>query len=391
VVALTRCGDAARVVVLAVSLLLAACGGQSEEAREAEAMKAAAPNRIQPDGSITLTDVDRTALGLLVQSAVETDLPNTTLRFGHVVSPPANEAQVVSPVTGRITQPPRVQLGMAVRQGAALLEVQPTLDTPERITVGTEAAVRQGDIEAAQRELEKAEADLARARSLSPQIVSAAQLQQAETAAATARARLGGLQNARTAEGTARTQPVPVSAPISGAVAELTVTVGSSVNRGDVIARIVRPGPLWIDVSVPPDDSIGDRYEVTRPSGPLAARLLTRGRLTDASGTRQDRLVVDAPAASSLTPGSAVSVQVGHGATRGVVLPESAIAPGVEGDTVFVEVAPGSFAPRPVQIAARSGSQVRLASGVKPGERVVVRGAMALQGELVRSQLRPAG
>jgi len=372
-------------------VLAAGCGGDSEATREAEAMKAAAPNRIQPDGSIKLTDADRSALGLLVQPAAESDLSNTTLRFGHVVSPPANEAQVVSPVTGRVTQPPRVQLGTVVMQGAPLLEIQPALDTPERITVGAEAAVREGDIEAAQRELARVEADLGRAQTLSPQIVSAAQLQQAETAAATARAKLEGLQAARAAETTARNQPVPIPAPIGGTMAEVTVTVGSLVNRGDVLMRIVRPGPLWIDVSVPPDDLIGDRYEVTTPSGTLTARLLARGRLTDASGTRQDRLVVEPSAAVSLTPGSAVSVQVGHGATRGVVLPESAIAPGVERDTVFVEVAQGSFAPRPVQIAARFGSQVRLASGVKPGERVVVRGAMALQGELVRSQLRPAG
>ena len=378
-------------IALAAALMSAGCAGDSEATREAEAMKAAAPNRIQPDGSIKLTDGDRAALGLLVEPAAESDLPNTTLRFGHVVSPPANEAQVVAPVTGRVTQPPRVQLGTVVMQGARLLDIQPTLDTPEQITVGTEAAVRQGDIEAAQRELAKADADVERARALSPQIVSAAQLQQAETAAATARARLEGLQAARTAEATTRTQLVPVLTPLNGTVAELTVTVGSSVNRGDMIARIIRPGPLWIDVSVPPDDPVGDRYAVTTPSGTLGARLLARGRLTDASGTRQDRLVVDAPAASSLTPGSAVSVQVGHGATRGVVLPESAIAPGVESDTVFVEVMPGSFAPRPVQITARFGGEVRVTAGVKPGERVVVRGAMALQGELVRSQLRPAG
>jgi hypothetical protein len=32
-----------------------------------------------------------------------------------------------------------------------------------------------------------------------------------------------------------------------------------------------------------------------------------------------------------------------------------------------------------------------LTSGLNPGDGAVVRGGMALQGELVRSQLRPAG
>ena len=368
-----------------------ACGSQSEATREAEAMKAATPNRVQADGSIRLTDQDRSALGLVVQPAAEADLLNGTLRFGRVISPPANEAQVVSPVTGRITRPPRVELGAQIGAGAPLLEVQPELDVPERISVGTQAAQRQGDIEAAQRELAKAEADADRARALSPQVVSAAQLQQAETTVATARAKLDGLQGARTAEITARTHMVPVSAPIAGTVAELTATVGAVVNRGDALARIIKPGPLWVDVSVPPDEAVGDRYELLAGSTVLPARPLTRGRLTDVGGTRMDRLVVDAADASALTPGSAVSVRVGHGVTRGIVVPEAAIVPGVETDTVFVENSAGTFAPRPVRVAARYGGHVRLASGLKPGERVVVRGGMALQGELVRSQLRPAG
>ncbi len=385
-----RC-HACMVATAVAGLMLAACGGQSEATREAEAMKAATPNRVQADGSIRLTDADRKALGLMVQPAAEADLANSTLRFGRVISPPANEAQVVSPVTGRITRPPRVQLGSVVAAGTLLLEILPVLDVPERISVGTQAAQRQGDIEAAQRELAKAEADAARARELSPQVVSAAQLQQAETVLAVARAKLEGLQGARTAEITARTEAVSVQAPIAGTVADLTATVGALVARGDILARLVQPGPLWIDVSVPPYEDVGDRYEVVTPTGTIPARLLNRGRLTDIGGTRQDRLVVDAAAAAALTPGSAVSVQIGRGTTRGVVIPEAAIVPGVETDTVFVEVSPGIFAPRPVQVAARYSGQVRLATGLNAGDRVVVRGGMALQGELVRSQLRPAG
>lgn len=381
-----RCASTALLV-----LTVAGCGGQSEATREAAAMKAATPNRVQADGSIRLTDADRAALGLTVQAAAEAELPNATLRFGRVVSPPANEAQVVSPVTGRITRPPRVQLGAVVAAGTPLLDIEPALDVADRISVGTQAAQRQGDIEAAQRELTKAEADAERAHALSPQVVSAAQLQQAETAAATARARLEGLQGARVAETTARTQAVPVTAPIGGTVADLTATVGSLVNRGDVLARIVKSGALWVDLSVPPDDPIGDRYELVTTTGLMPASLLSRGRLTDAGGTRTDRLAVANAAVSTLSPGASVSVRVGHGATRGIVIPESAIVPGVESDTVFVETSPGIFGSRSVRVDARFGGQIRIASGLKAGERVVVRGGMALQGELVRAQLRAAG
>lgn len=380
------------IAVLAIALAspLASCG-ESESTREARAMQEATPQRIRPDGSIQLTDKDRAALGLLIAPVVEADLPESTLRFGRVLSPPANEGRVVSPVTGRIARPPLVQLGTAVRAGATLLEVMPVLDTPERISVGTQDAERQGQIEAAERELAKAEADAVRARALSPQIVSAAKLQEAETTAATARARLEGLRNAQTAAVQAQTRPVAVTAPMAGVISALVVDVGALINKGDVLAQIVREGPVWIDISVPPDDPTGVQYEVTTASGPVAARLLARGRVTEADGTRHDRLVVDATQSAALRPGSTVSVQVARGTMRGIVLTESALVPGVETETVFVETMPGVFAARPVRVATRFGGKVRLASGLTVGERVVTQGAMALQGESVRAQLRPAG
>jgi multidrug efflux pump subunit AcrA (membrane-fusion protein) len=83
-----------------------------------------------------------------------------------------------------------------------------------------------------------------------------------------------------------------------------------------------------------------------------------------------------------------VSVQVARNALRGIVVPESALVPGVNGDTVFVETSSGVFTAREVQVVARFGGQVRLSSGLKPGDSVVVQGAMGLQGERLRSQLR---
>ena len=362
--------------------------GDSESAREAKAMQGAVPQRLRPDGSIQLTTQDRTALGLLVSSATEGDLPDSALRFGRVLSTAADQGQVVSPVTGRVVRAPAVQLGATVRAGSTLVEIMPVLDTPDRIAVGTQAAEREAQIEAAERELGKAEADAARARTLSPQIVSAAKLQEAETLVATTRARIEGLRNARTASAQAQTRVVPVTAPIGGTVSALHVAVGALVNRGDVLADIVTGGPLWIDLSVPPDDPASDRYEVSTSTGPVAARLLARGRVIDADGTRHDRLVLEPPTPTMLSPGSTVSVQVARTVSRGIVLPAAALVPGIDGDTVFVETSPGIFTARPVHVVARFGGQVRLSSGIKPGDLVVVQGAMGLQGERLRSQLR---
>lgn len=377
------------IAAFAIIAPLAACG-ESESAREARAMREATPQRVRPDGSIVLSADDVRALGLMVASATEEDLPDSIIRFGQVAVPPANETEVASPVTGRLAAP-AVRLGERVPAGHRLLQVVPVLDAAERVTLGTEAAQRQGEIEATERDLAKAEADLTRARALAPNVISAAQLQQAETTAATLRARLEALRQARAVQAQTQTAPVDVSAPLGGTVVSLTTSVGSLVQRGEALARILRPGSLWVDIAVAPDEPIGDRYEVLTATEALPAQLLSRGGFTAPDGTRHDRLEVKAPMASLLTPGASVSVRIGRGATRGVVVPESALVPGVETDTVFVETDLGVFVARAVRAAARFGGRVRLAAGLKPGERIAVQGAMGLQGELVRAQLQPEG
>jgi hypothetical protein len=188
---------------------LTSCG--DPETGEPHINHADTPQRLRQDGSIQLTDQDRVALGLVVVPVNEGDLPDSALRFGHVLSPPANEGQAAAPVAGRIARAPRVQLGATVRAGSPLLEMVPALDTPDRIVVNTQSAERAGQIEAAERELVRVEAEAARTRALTPQVMSVAKLQEAETAVTTVRARLEGLRNAHTASSRGQTQPVQVT------------------------------------------------------------------------------------------------------------------------------------------------------------------------------------
>src|SRR6266540_3414112 len=101
-------------------------------------MQDATPQRVRPDGSIQLTDHDRTALGLIVAPAVDGDLPDSTLRFGLVLSPPGNEAHVVSPVTGKIARPPLVSPGDSVRAAPIVPDIIPTLETRARLAADVE-------------------------------------------------------------------------------------------------------------------------------------------------------------------------------------------------------------------------------------------------------------
>jgi biotin carboxyl carrier protein len=345
---------------------------------------------VQADGSIKLSDADRRALGLTVSAATEEDLPDSAVRFGVVVTPPGNDAPILAPVTGRIAQPPRVRLGASVRAGETIAEVVPVLDTPDRLTIGTQSAEREGQIDAARREVAKAESDVERARTLAPQVVSAAKLQEAETIAAQARDRLDALQHARSVSSTVQTQLVPIRASLTGTVVALTMNVGTPVKAGDLVGRLLKPGDLWVDVGVPADEPVGDRYEILGAGHAIPARLIARGGITESDGTRHDRLVVEPRDLAALTPGASVTVRVARGTAHGVVVPESSLIPGIDSDIVFIESAPSVFVSRPVRVDARYGGRARVASGIRPGEKVVVQGAMALYGERVRAQLQPS-
>lgn len=366
---------------------LAGCG-ESEEEREEEAMRAAIPQRLQPDGTITLSEADRTALGLVVEPAAELDLQETHLRFGTVRPRLSEDTLVVAPVAGRVAGTVTVALGGTVTAGQAVVSIDPILGTSEQMSARVQSADLAGQIAATEQELKAGEAELERVRALEKdKIVSTAKLQETEAAVAGTRARVAALRRARAVQGTGAGGRVALKAPKTGTVVALDAPIGAVVGPGDVLMRILTPGPLWVDVQVPPDEPPGDRYEVGSGSSWVPARFVARGGLVGADGTRTDRLEVEAAQSAALLPGATVSVRIAHGATRRVVVPEDAIVPAAGADVVYVETGDGALSPRPVRVVARSDGRVGV-TGLSPGDRVVVRGAMSLRGESLRAELR---
>lgn len=377
---------------LAAIVLLSAASActQGEAEREDKAMAAAVPRRLSADGTVKLSDADRAALGLRVERAVEGVLPDARLRLGRVLARPGDEALLVAPVAARVAAVPPVAIGSEVTAGTTLVEVTPVLDAGETVSLKVQTADVEGQLRAAERELAQKEAAAARARELSTSaIVSTQALEEAETAAAMTRARVEALRRARAVQLSGGTSRAPLKAPIAGRLASLDVALGAVVEPGDVLARVLRTGARWIDIAVSPDDPVGAAYEVQAGRDWVAARLVARGSVVGVDGSRRDRLEVGAAQAAALLPGSTVSVRVGVGTSQGVLVPEGALVPGVGADVVYVETAPGTYAPRSVRVAARFGGRARLATGIAAGTRVVTEGAMSLRGENLRSELRP--
>lgn len=373
-------------VVLVQALLLAAlaatpaCNGRSESGEETPPK-----SRIDKQGRVVLTAAEQEALGLLTIAAAEGTLTTRTLRFGRVAARPQEDALVVAPVTGRLAAPVAT-LGASVEEGDVLVVVEPLVDTASRANIEAERRRLRGQIESAQAEVKAKQADLERVTTLAATgLATEAERAQAEAALRSERARAESLRRANAELGQVTEGTLTLRAPAAGTVAALATDAGSLVQQGTILARVVRSGPRWIDVAVPPGESVGDDYRVRGTSGELPAHLINRGSVVQPDGTRRDRLQANPEAAANLPPGAIVPVEVRYN-ERGVVVPEEAVVRRGEERLVFVEVQEGRFAARTVTVGARADNRAVVTSGLSKGDRIVARGSASLLGELGMSR-----
>lgn len=372
---------------LLLALLLVGCV-DDEAGREAEMFAAASVVRTAQDGTIRLSEADRKALALAVAEVVAGDLPDARLRFGLVRARLSDEAVLVSPVAGRVQHLAAAVVGQHADAGQPIFSIAPILGTAENVAIKVQGADIQGQITALRGELTFREAEAVRARELAgPKIISAAKLQEAETAVSTARARLSALQQARGKNVRGQSGDTEITAPFAGSIASIDAPVGAVVRAGDVLGRVLRAGPRWVEVAVEPSEAPGDAYKVEAGGRWVEARRIATGAIVGADGMRHDRLEVT-EAAELLFPGAVASVRVIRGEISGLIVPASAVVASSSGRVVYVEAEPGVFVQRKVQLLAQVGDQARVAGPLGAGDRVVSHGVMGLHGETLRSELR---
>jgi len=368
-------------VLAPVSLVAAlagtvACSGRGEGEEQAPSKR-----RVDEQGRVVLTAAEREAIDLSVAAVERGTLTTETLRFGTVVARPQEDALVVAPVTGRL-RAPVAELGASVEEGAPLVIVEPLVDTASRASLEAERRQLRGQIESALAQVKAKEADLERITTLvTTGLATEAERAQAEATLRSDQARAESLRRASGELGQATGGTLMLRAPAGGTVATLVTNAGSMVQQGTTVARIVRAGPRWIDVAVPPGESVGDDYRVRGTSGELPAQLLTRGSVVQPDGTRRDRLQAAPEAAPNLPPGATVPVEVLRNRS-GLLVPVQSIVRRGDEKLVFVEVEEGRFAPAVVTVGAREGDRAVVTSGLAQGARVVTRGSASLLGEL---------
>jgi membrane fusion protein, heavy metal efflux system len=310
----------------------------------------------------------------------------TRLTGGHISAPgtveadPARTVPVLPPEGGRV-EAVKVTLGDRVKRGQPLA----VIDSPDLAQAydDNDKAASAAHLAAANLKRQEEQFDIG--------AISRHDLDQArnddEQAVAEylrTRARLRAMGAPEGARGSARL--LTVRAPVTGSVTSLTIAPGAVIN--DITQTLMTVADLsvvWVTAQVAEKDvpalAPGQDAEVRVDAYPgrlLHGKVLFVPDVIDADSRRNKARIAFANPDYALKPNMFTTVTLHGPALTRVVLPSSALLMNNDRTTVFVATAPWTFERRTVEPLLEDSSEVAIASGLEPGEQVVVRGGILL-------------
>jgi cobalt-zinc-cadmium efflux system membrane fusion protein len=305
--------------------------------------------------------------------------------LGEVKIDESSYAAVSTPIAARVMAL-RAEPGQRVRAGQTLAELQ-SVELGRARAAEESAAARAG----------LAEQTLERKRGLAAErIVSRGELQQAEAAAAEARAELRAARAALAALGVPLGQTggeasrFALLSPLGGTVLERKALRGETADPSQPIFRIADLSRLWVVAQASERDAMrvreGAPVEIDLAALPGRAFRGTVARVGRevSSESRTVPVRIDLPNPEGvLRPGMSATVQLplADSAGRVVTVPTNALQRLDEGWCVFLPRAQGVFEARPVGRGRDLSGEVEILSGLRAGTTVVVDGAFLLKAE----------
>lgn len=369
----------ASLLLAGAPLLLAGCDAHGARAAAAASP---APTALRREGADIVVPADSPLRERLLVAAVRSQAVEQPIAApGTIEALPDHLARITPPVAGRVVTLHRA-LGDPVRAGDLLF----TLDSSDLSAARGDAAKARDAAAQAGRDLDRQQllfdADIAARKDLE-----AAQLVRAQAVSdlRTAQARLAQLGAGAGADD-ATGRRLSVRAPLAGRVIEMSAAPGGYWN--DVNAPLMTIADLSrvsVTAAVPEKDLarifVGQSAQVVLnayPDDPRAGTVRYIGEVLDPdTRTVKVRLILD-NADGRLRPGMFVKLRFAGPSHPAPVVPASALLQDGLFTRVFVERAPGRYVAREVTVGAAMGDQVEIVSGLRPGERVVVRDGVLL-------------
>jgi RND family efflux transporter MFP subunit len=352
--------------------------------------------------TLTLNSEAEGRLGIALAAVEQKPVPRTTTYGGEVIIPPGRLVVVSSPFTGILNLPPdsgSLAPGAPVKEGQPVFILVPILSPEAHATMAPMLIESEGQVKQAKESLKIAKVNLDRAENLmrdklggSAALVDAKaqfDLAQATLKAAESRREVLAKVAADADSGTSNSQKI--TAPARGTLQNLHARPGQKVAAGALLFDVASLDPIWIKVPVYVGDVdrlatdkearvgglIGTPGAATRPATPVAAP-----PSGDPLAATVNLFYEVENKEGTLRPGQRVGVTLPlRGEDQSLVVPLAALLRDIDGNTwVYEHKAPHAYARRRVSVDRVVGSQAALASGPKPGAKVVTDGAAELFG-----------
>jgi cobalt-zinc-cadmium efflux system membrane fusion protein len=345
-----------------------------------QARAAPAPAFSHVGNRIIVPDTSPLRTLLSVSAPAMKDVARTLVLPASVEADPSRTVRVLPPVTGRVTEL-KVQLGgrvvagqeLAVIDSGDLAQAWADIDKARSAATLTKKALdRQLSLEkaggAAIKDREQAQSDYAQA---------VAELERAET-----RLRAIGIP----ADTKEPSRLLSVKAAVSGSVIDLQAARGAVLNDPTAaMMTIANLDTVWVTANVPEKDIAfvypGQTAKVTfraYPDDLFTGKVLFVSDVVEADTRRNKvRIAFDNPDLI-LKPNMFANARFEAPPVPRMMVPTSALLMTNDATSVFVEVADWAFERRNIEIAYQEGAAVAIKSGLRPGERVVVKGGVRL-------------
>jgi cobalt-zinc-cadmium efflux system membrane fusion protein len=180
---------------------------------------------------------------------------------------------------------------------------------------------------------------------------------------------------------------VVLRAPLGGTIVTLKGTAGMAVQQaGETIIEIGNPAALWVIADVFERDlpllqtGTAARVDLPAAHGTLDGRVVSIGSVVASSLRTAPIRIALAVGTSVLRPGMYGRAEIDTASSSGLTLPTEAILIKGKDTIVYVQKDATTFTRRPVVVASPIDGHVQVISGLAPGERVVVHGALLLDG-----------
>ncbi|HBO25997.1 efflux RND transporter periplasmic adaptor subunit [Culturomica sp.] len=358
-------------IILTLSVTLMACNNKPNN----EKASSSAELHAQGDGhehgdEIFFSKEQSEAVGLVVQS-IKPELFHEVIRTsGQIQAAQGDEATVVATTNGIVSFPGQSVIeGSAVTRGGTIVTV-----SAKNLYEGDPVAKAKIAYETALKELKRSEG------LIKDKIISAKEFEQTRMRYENART----VYEAQAANVTVA--GVKVTSPISGYVKSRLVGEGEYVSVGQPVAVIAQNKRLQLRADVS-ENYFNALRKITNANfvvsynnevyklSDLNGRLLSFGKASDKTSFYIP-VIFEFDNRGDIIPGSYVEVFLLATPENDVLsIPTSALTEEQGVYFVYIQVGEEEFLKREIVVGASNGEKVRVLSGLKPGDKIVIKGA----------------